>query len=144
MYDLGQWTGTSSGSIPRNYVSPMGFSLRWSSCRRDCLRQRAKSSQPGKRLTPAAISHGTTLKCGKWHTAKPGDICAKICAFQSIPSKLFLEANPSLSQSNCDQSLRVGVAYCVGPTVSWNIAIEGIPPMTTPVYYTTYTAKPTP
>ena len=68
----------------------------------------------------STVADGTTMKCGKRRTVTETDTCPWICVEASIPSKLFLEVNPSLSKETCDQDLVIGLTYCVSPQYGWN------------------------
>ncbi|KAF9893487.1 hypothetical protein FE257_010799 [Aspergillus nanangensis] len=70
----------------------------------------------------ATLAEGSPWFCGKWHTVSAGETCTTICMQDGIPAGLFLEANPSLSQAGCDESLIVGVTYCTGPDEYWDNA----------------------
>ncbi|KAH7144247.1 WSC domain-containing protein [Dactylonectria estremocensis] len=67
----------------------------------------------------AEVANGTTLNCGRWHTAKKTDSCASITK-QSITAKLFRLINSSLKGGDCSSKLLEGRAYCTGPTSYWN------------------------
>lgn len=70
----------------------------------------------------STVAEGSAWFCGRWHTAKAGETCATICMEDNIPFGLFLEVNPSLSQADCDGSLKEGLTYCTGPDYFWNDA----------------------
>lgn len=77
----------------------------------------------GRIIDPPANSTvpvDTTKRCGKWYTVAEGDTCAGVCVSQGIPAHLFWAVNPSLSTTDCNPSLLVGVTYCVGPVQNWD------------------------
>ncbi|KAH6710632.1 hypothetical protein DL95DRAFT_351095 [Leptodontidium sp. 2 PMI_412] len=76
-------------------------------------------------VTPPAgkVGQGTTKNCGFYIQAKEGLGCAKmiVTASRSTPMDLFLKVNPSLgTAAKCDQSLVVGVWYCLSPHSAWD------------------------
>lgn len=71
------------------------------------------------------VAEGTTMRCGKWHVVtnqKLKETCTTVCVQESIPWGLFLEVNPSLDPEGCE--LGEGLAYCVGPSYTWDIVFE--------------------
>ncbi|KAK2846374.1 hypothetical protein FQN49_005788 [Arthroderma sp. PD_2] len=81
----------------------------------------------------STVAEGTTLKCGRWHIVTKEETCPQVCGEASIPSKLFLAVNPSLSKETCNRDLTVGLAYCVSPQYGWDRSIMATSevPMTT-------------
>ncbi|CAM1509011.1 Fc.00g027500.m01.CDS01 [Cosmosporella sp. VM-42] len=73
----------------------------------------------------AEVANGTTLNCGRWHTAKKTDSCASITR-QNITAKLFRIINPSLKGGDCSSKLVEGRAYCTGPTSYWDRATRNV------------------
>ncbi|KAJ5639538.1 uncharacterized protein N7484_007400 [Penicillium longicatenatum] len=69
----------------------------------------------------STVADGTTMSCGRWHTASDGDTCTAICVQSSIEYSLFLAVNPSLSSDACTADLQIGTAYCTGPTQGWGL-----------------------
>lgn len=73
----------------------------------------------------ATVAEGTTLHCGRWHTAAEGESCAAICTQAPITNHLFLAVNPSLERTGCTESLVYGLTYCTGPLRGWNYTASG-------------------
>ncbi|KAF7552507.1 hypothetical protein G7Z17_g4263 [Cylindrodendrum hubeiense] len=67
----------------------------------------------------AEVAHGTTLNCGRWHTAQKGENCASIMQ-NLITSSLFRKINPSLRGGDCTSKLVSGLSYCNGPIPGWS------------------------
>ncbi|KAJ4129863.1 hypothetical protein NW768_006833 [Fusarium equiseti] len=66
--------------------------------------------------TDAILAERTVKACGRWHTVREEDDCARILVPNNITLSLFTYVNPSVSSTNCTGSLIVGQTYCVGPT----------------------------
>jgi hypothetical protein len=66
--------------------------------------------------TDAILAEGTVEACGRWHTVKQDEDCARILVPNNITLSLFTYVNPSVSPTDCTGSLVVGQTYCVGPT----------------------------
>lgn len=64
----------------------------------------------------AILAEGTVRSCGRWHTVKKYEDCARILVPNNITLAVFAYVNPSVSPTNCTGSLVEGHTYCVGPT----------------------------
>ncbi|KAI1073144.1 hypothetical protein LB507_009102 [Fusarium sp. FIESC RH6] len=64
----------------------------------------------------AILAEGTVRTCGRWHTVKRYEDCARILVSNNITLAVFAYVNPSVSPTNCTGSLVEGHTYCVGPT----------------------------
>ncbi|KAH6645531.1 hypothetical protein BKA67DRAFT_527068 [Truncatella angustata] len=68
----------------------------------------------------ATVADGTTLECLEWYTYDASLTCVKVMLTYGISVNLFVEANPSVGLSTCDDDLVVGDAYCVEPMDNFN------------------------
>jgi hypothetical protein len=68
------------------------------------------------------VAEGTTMRCGKWHTASEGETCPAICVQAGITHPLFVAINPSLGNDSvaCSRSVVPGVTYCTAPLRGWH------------------------
>jgi hypothetical protein len=68
------------------------------------------------------VAEGTTMRCGKWHTASEGETCPAICVQAGITHPLFVAVNPSLGNDSvaCSRSVVPGVTYCMAPLRGWH------------------------
>ncbi|KAL3445147.1 hypothetical protein BJX65DRAFT_310297 [Aspergillus insuetus] len=68
------------------------------------------------------VAEGTTMRCGRWHTAREGETCPAICVQARITHPLFVAVNPSLESDSvaCSGSVVPGVTYCTAPLRGWN------------------------
>jgi hypothetical protein len=76
----------------------------------------------------ATVAEGTTLRCGKWHTAAEGETCPAICVQAGITHPLFVAVNPSLPSDSvaCSGSVVPGVTYCTAPLRGWNYTVSSV------------------
>ncbi|KAJ6096606.1 hypothetical protein N7486_007352 [Penicillium sp. IBT 16267x] len=67
------------------------------------------------------VAAGSTLDCGAWfvNEASLAYNCSDICLDNSIAIHLFVDANPSLNYTTCDDDLVTGDAYCIDPLDGW-------------------------
>ncbi|VUC21228.1 unnamed protein product [Clonostachys rosea] len=69
------------------------------------------------------MAKGTREGCGQYIVAVEGKSCAElvVSADRAAPMDLFLQVNPSLGNaSQCDENLKPGLSYCLGPHPLWN------------------------
>lgn len=97
----------------------------------------------GVHLPPnnSVIATGTTKYCGRWSTIETEDSCTRLCLVNKISYRLFLQINPSLSETNC--ALIVGLTYCTSPIYNWDTADELDEESTSTVTSATVTSTPT-
>ncbi|KAJ0422706.1 hypothetical protein BJY00DRAFT_64932 [Aspergillus carlsbadensis] len=76
----------------------------------------------------ATVAEGTTLRCGKWHTAREGETCPAICVHAGITHPLFVAVNPSLGSDSvaCSGSVVPGLTYCTAPLRGWNYTVSSV------------------
>jgi hypothetical protein len=74
----------------------------------------------------ATVAPGTTTRCGRWYKAKDGDNCATITTQNFIGVDLFRRVNPSLQGGVCSDHIVMGLTYCAGPTIDWNLQVGQI------------------
>jgi LysM repeat protein len=74
------------------------------------------------------VAEGTTIHCGKWHTAAKGETCPAIYVQAGITHLLFITVNPSLPSDSvtCSGSVVPGLTYCTAPLRGWNYTVSGI------------------
>ncbi|UPK97333.1 hypothetical protein LCI18_008268 [Fusarium solani-melongenae] len=79
----------------------------------------AYSEYTDKAISPpsgATLANKTIKDCGRWYTVQKGDNCARILVQHHISLALFTQANPSVSQDDCDTDLIPGRTNYIGPT----------------------------
>ncbi|TGO77641.1 hypothetical protein BELL_0097g00130 [Botrytis elliptica] len=68
----------------------------------------------------STIANGTTLNCGVWYTAAPGDDCPILSIFFGLTAGLLMQINPSLPSQNCSYGIMANITYCISPIWAWD------------------------